>query len=57
MNLRNLGALFLLFTIVNSTPFYEINDLILIGQQRLDFTPYDYEGPFEGDFIKKGDIY
>src|SRR5687768_9385258 len=57
MNLGTLGALFLLFAIVNSTPFYVIKDDLLVGDNRIDMQAYDPESPFNGDFVKKGDIY
>ena len=57
MNHRTLGALILLFAGVNSSPFYVIKDQLLIGQQNIDMDAYDPESPFNGDFIKKGDIY
>lgn len=58
MNLRtSLGALILLFAGVNCSPFYEIKDKLLIGEQTIDMDAYDPESPFNGDFIKKGNIY
>ena len=57
MNLRTFGALFLLLASVNSSPFYEIKDKLLIGEQTIDMQAYDPESPFNGDFVKKGDIY
>mgnify|MGYP006213437745 CR=1 FL=1 len=57
MNHRTLGALFLLFASVNCSPFYVIKDKLLIGQQSLDMDAYDPESPFNGDFIKKGNVY
>ena len=57
MNLRTFGALVLLFAGVNSSPFYAIKDKLLIGEQAVDMQAYDPESPFNGDFIKKGDIY
>ena len=57
MNHRTLGALILLFASVNSSPFYEIKDKLFIGKQKLDLDAYDPESPFNGDFVKKGDIF
>jgi len=59
MNLRTLGALILLLKYVNSSPFYVIKDKLLFGEQQtaLDMQAYDPESPFDGDFIKKGNIY
>lgn len=52
MNLRNFGALILLFAGVNSTPFYAMKDKLLIGEKSIDMDPYDPESPFNSEFVK-----